>query len=145
MRTLGRVEWLYVATGFGLQGSLVAYFALRTWAFDAALQVGWVIYALALPALAVSAVLVRAGRPWFLWVAGVAYGLWAAFGYAVDVAKPVDWRSQVLWPVFLPYVALYLFAQVFYWWPLGQFDRRLWLAYTVLFVVSTSVNIASHG
>ena len=139
------VGWLYVVAAFGIEISLVVFFALRMWAFDTALQVGWIVYALAIPALAVSAVLIRAGRPASFWLAGVFYAAWAVFGYLVDVANPIDWRSPILWQVLLPYVALYLAAQMLYWWPLGRIDRRLWLAFAVLFVISTVLNIASHG
>jgi hypothetical protein len=33
---------------------------------------------------------------------------------------------------------------MFYWWPLARIDRRLWLAYAVLFVASTWLNAISH-
>jgi hypothetical protein len=102
------------------------------------------VYALAIPVLVVSVVLLRAGRPWYEWVAGFVYTLWAAFGYLVDYASPVEWRSPILWPVFVPYVGLYLAAQMLYWWPLGRIDRRLWVAYAVLFVIGTALNLASH-
>jgi hypothetical protein len=142
--TLGNFDWLYVVSGFGIQVTLVAFFALRTWAFETALEVGWIVYALAAPAVVVSIILVRARRPWYLWIAGFAYAAWSVFGYAVDIANPIDWRTPIVWPVLLPYVSLYLAAQMFYWWPLGRFDRRLWLVFAVLFVISTALNVASH-
>lgn len=139
------VDRLYVVAAFGIEASLVVFFALRMWAFDTALQVGWIVYALAVPALGISIALIRAGRPASFWFAGVAYAAWAVVGYIVDVANPIDWRQPILWQVFVPYVALYLAAQMFYWWPLGRIDRRLWIVFTVLFVISTVLNIASHA
>jgi hypothetical protein len=138
------IDRLYVVTAFTIQLALVAHFALRTWAFDSAVQVGWVVYALAIPVLVVSTVLLRAGQPWYEWAAGYVYALWAAFGYLVDYASPVEWRSPIVWPVFLPYVGMYLAAQMLYWWPLARFDRRLWVAYAALFAISTGLNLASH-
>ena len=70
---------------------------------------------------------------------------WAAFGFYVDIANPVEWRSPILVPVFAPYVALYLAATMFYWWPLGRIRRGLWFAYAVLFAIGTAFNLASHG
>ena len=108
------------------------------------LAAGWIVYALAIPALAVSIHLMRAGRPWFVWLAGFLYGAWAVFGYLVDVARPLEWRSPILWPVFLPYVLLYLSSLMFYWWPLATIRRPLWFVYAVLFLVSTVLNVSSH-
>ena len=66
------------------------------------------------------------------------------FVHVVDIAQPVAWRSPIHWPVFLPYVGLYLFAQCFYWFPVGALNRRLWFIYGSMFVVSTILNLASH-
>ena len=43
-----------------------------------------------------------------------------------------------------PYVTLYLSTVMFYWWPLGLIDRRLWFAFLALFIISTILNITSH-
>jgi hypothetical protein len=53
-----------------------------------------------------------------------------------------------VWSVLVPYVVLYLVAQVSYWWPLGRlgrFARPLWFSYLILFALSTILNLASHG
>jgi len=145
---LGRSDVLFAGTALLIQFVLVVFFALRTWFFDTAMELGWVVYALAVPAVLVSLVLIRSGRPWYLWIAGFLYAVWAAFGYYIDVASPVEWRAPILWPVLVPYVVLYLGAQMFYWFPLGRLGplgRRLWFVFAVLFVVSTGLNLASHG
>ena len=123
---------------------LVIFFALRTWNLTAALRVGWIVYALAIPAVAVSILLMRAGRPWFVWLAGFLYGAWAVFGYLVDMARPLEWRLPLLWPVFLPYVLLYMSSLMFYWWPLATIQRPLWFVYAGLFLVSPVLNVSSH-
>ena len=144
MTTMNRTDRLFVFAAFLIQVVLVIFFALRTWTLTAALRLGWIVYALAIPALAVSIHLMRAGRPWFVWLAGFLYGAWAVFGYLVDVARPLEWRSPILWPVFLPYVLLYLSSLMFYWWPLATIRRPLWFVYAVLFLVSTVLNVSSH-
>ncbi|MCB9135504.1 MAG: hypothetical protein H6636_08760 [Anaerolineales bacterium] len=70
---------------------------------------------------------------------------WAVFGYVVDIAHPVEWRSPIFWPVFLPYVLLYMATLMFYWWPLAIIQRPLWYVYAGLFLVSTYLNVSSHG
>lgn len=136
---------LFVFTAFFIQIVLLVYFAIRKWDFDLAMQWGWLVYALALPAVIVSLVLLIAGKPWYLWAAGFLYVVWAIFGYVVDIARPIAWRSPVYLPVLLPYVLLYLASQMFYWWPLGTIQRSLWFIYAVLFVVSTIFNVSSHA
>lgn len=142
---MDRYENLFIVTAFSIQIALLIHFAIRKWNFNLALRWGWPIYALALPAVIVSLVLMIAGRPWHFWLAGLLYAAWAALGYTVDIARPVSWRSPIYPPVFVPYVLLYLAGLMFYWWPLGAIQRPLWLVYAVLFVISTVLNISSHG
>jgi len=139
-----RYDRLYVFTAFFVQIVLLVFFALRKWAFDTAMQIGWVVYALAVPAVIVSLVLLIGRKPWHLWLAGFLYAAWAIVGYTVDRARPVEWRSPILWPVFIPYVLLYLSSLMTYWWPLGKTRRPLWFIYAALFVASTILNVTSH-
>lgn len=140
---------LFVLTSFLIQISLLLYFALRKWDFERAMAWGWIVYALALPAVIVSVVLLNGGKPWYLWLAGFLYTAWAIVGYVADIARPVEWRpvewrSPILWPVFIPYVLLYLASQMFYWWPLATIWKPLWYVYAVLFLISTLLNLTSH-
>ena len=135
---------LFVAFSLGLQVVLVIFFALRTWDFPAALQVGWLVYALGLPAVVLSVVLSRAGKAWSLVAAGLLFGLWAAVGTVVDLVHPIAWRSPIAWPVFVPYVFLYTASQMFYWWPLLRIHRPSWLVFTALYIASTFLNVTSH-
>ena len=144
MSDLDRFDNLFVFTAFFIQIVLLIFFALRKWMFDTAMQVGWIVYALAVPALIISVLLLMNGKSWFLWLGGFLYTTWAILGYIVDVARPVAWRSPVYWPVFIPYVLLYLSTMMFYWFPLGSLSRPLWFVYAVLFVISTILNITSH-
>ncbi len=138
-------EKLYVWTSFIIQVLLIVYFALRKWNFDFAMRWGWAIYALALPAIIVSVVLIMGGKPWYLWIAGFLYAAWAGFGYYVDIGHPIEWRSPVYLPVMIPYILFYLTSLMFYWWPLAAIYRPFWIVYTALYVVSTFLNITSHS
>jgi hypothetical protein len=144
MSGLDRHDRLFVSAAFSIQIVLLVFFALRKWKFDAAIQYGWIIFALAVPAVIVSLVLLIGGKSWYFWLAGFLYAAWSIFGYIVDIARPVEWRSPINWPIFIPYVLLYASSLMFYWWPLGNIQRPLWFIYAVLFVISTILNISSH-
>jgi len=144
MSGLDRFDNLFVVTAFFIQIVLLIFFALRKWMFETAMQVGWIVYALAVPALIISVLLLMNGKSWYFWLGGFLYTAWAVLGYIVDVARPVAWRSPAYWPVFIPYVFLYLSTMMFYWFPVGNVYRPLWFVYAVLFVISTILNISSH-
>lgn len=141
---MDRYDKLFIFTAFFIQIVLLVYFAVRKWNFNLALRWGWLVYALAVPAVIVSVALLVNGKPWYLWLAGFLYLGWAVLGYAVDTVFAVQWRSPIYLPVFLPYVFLYLASLMFYWWPLATIERPLWYFYAVLFVISTILNISSH-
>jgi hypothetical protein len=108
------------------------------------MQIGWLVYALAVPAVVVSGVLIKGHKAWYLWTAGLLFALWAGFGIVVDIIHPVEWRSPILWPVFVPYVLGYTISQMFYWWPLLKVNRPSWFIWGVLYGVSTFLNVTSH-
>jgi hypothetical protein len=139
-----KLEVLFVATAFLFQIVLIIHFALRRWNFDLIVRYGWIVYALSVPAAAVSTILLLGGKPWSLWASGFIYLIWAIFGSVVEYVKGVQWRNPIRWPVFGPYVFLYLATIMFYWWPLGLVGRPLWYVYAVLFIVSTILNVTSH-
>jgi len=145
MPALDRSLRLFVITSLVIQATLVIFFALRKWDFPLAMAVGWVVYALAVPAVAVSVILIRAQRPWYLWIAGLLYGLWAILGVLVDNVLRVQWRAPILSSVFVPYLLLYIGSMMFYWWPLARIHRPSWFIYTLLYILSTLLNVMSHG
>jgi hypothetical protein len=138
------LDRLFVVAAFLIQLVLLTYFIFRKLSFRMALSWGWIVYALAVPALIVSILLLRAGKPYTFWLGGLLFTAWAILGYFVDIARPVDWRSPPFLPVFIPYVLLYLGAQVFYWFPVGILQRGFWYLYAGLFVASTYFNLSSH-
>ncbi|MBG6058766.1 hypothetical protein RCH16_001763 [Cryobacterium sp. MP_M5] len=134
----------YVVAALLFQMLLVAHFALRRWRFDVAVRYGWIVYALGIPAAALSVLLLAGGAPRWQWTGGFLYLAWAAFGFVVEYVRQIEWRSPVRWPVFVPYLALYLATSMFYWWPLARVGLWAWLAGAVLFVAATVLNVTSH-
>ena len=138
-------EILFVVWAFAFQAILIAHFALRKWSFERYThRYGWLVYAMSIPALAVSVLLLLGGMPWSLWLGGFIYLVWAVFGYLVEYVKGIQWRNPPRWSILGPYVVLYLATIMFYWWPLGLISRPLWYLYGLLFLVSTVLNLTSH-
>jgi hypothetical protein len=138
------LEILFVAIAFLFQIVLIVHFALRKWRFDLALRYGWIVYALSMPAAAVSVFLLIFGAAWSQYLGGFLYLVWATYGFTVEYVRRIKWRSPIRWPVFGPYVVLYLTTIIFYWWPLGLISRPLWYVYAGLFIISTILNATSH-
>ena len=138
------LEILFVVSAFLFQIILIVHFALRKWHFDLAIRYGPVVYALSLPAAAVSVLLLLSDKPWAFWLGGFIYLIWAVFGYTVEYVKRLEWRNPIRWSIGGPYVSLYLAAVMFYWWPLALLRKPLWYMYAVLFIASTILNLTSH-
>ena len=156
MDGLDNLEILFVASALLFQIVLIIHFALRKWRFNLAMRYGWIVYGLSIPAAAVSVLLALNGKAWSLrmeervllhssaWLGGFIYPIWAIFGYTVEYIRKTKWRDPIRWPIFGPYVTLYLATVMFYWWPLALISKPLWYVYAVLFIVSTVLNVTSH-
>lgn len=145
MRELDNWDKLFVGWAFFVQIVLIVHFALRKRFFESyTMKFGWLVYALAIPAAAISVVLLVQGKSWSFWLGGFLFLIYAAFGYWIDYVKGIQWRNPLRVSVMVPYVLLYLSTVMFYWWPLGLLSRPLWIAYAVLFVLSTVLNVTSH-
>ncbi len=144
MLGLDMLDTLFVLFAFLIQIVLIIHFALRRWAFGTAMRYGWIVYALGIPAAALSMAQFVAGEPWYLWLGGLLFAIFGAFGFVVEYILHIEWRDPLYPPVFVPYIALYLGAICFYWWPLGTLDSVLWYLYTGLFLISTLLNALSH-
>jgi len=141
---LDNLQILFVISAFLFQIVLIIHFALRKWHFDLAIRYGWIVYALSIPAAAVSVFLLLGGMAWSLWLSGILYLIWAIYGFTVEYVKRIEWRKPILWPIFGPYVFLYLATSMFYWFPLGLISKPLVYVYAVLYIVSTILNVISH-
>lgn len=140
----GTATIAFAAFGIASQAVLVLYFAARRWRPGAAERHGWIAYAFAELGLPLGAWLMLGGQSWRLYAGPVLLAVWAALGAAVDLWRRIEWRDPIRWSVFVPYVALYFWAQMFLWWPLWDLWRAAWLAFLVLFIVSTVLNIWGH-
>jgi hypothetical protein len=126
------------------QAVLILHFALRKLRFDSAMRYGPLVYALSVPAAAISVVLLVGGKVWSLWLGGFIFLVWAVFGYWIEYVWKVDWGDSMRWSILGPYVCLYLATVMFYWWPLALLSKPLWYGYALLFVISTIWNVTSH-
>jgi hypothetical protein len=144
MNAIDNLDILFIVFGLLFQIVLIIHFAFRRWAFHIAKQYGPFVYALGIPAFLLSLAQIAAGKPWSLWLGGVLFLVWGIYGYYVEYVRQIEWRDPPYWPVFGPYLTLYLATIMFYWWPLWDLARPLWYVYTVLFVIATILNLASH-
>lgn len=144
MITLNSYEMTYIITAFLFQVALITHFALRKWRFDQAIRYGRVVYALSIPAVAVSIVFIFNHQPWFLWLGGLLYLIWAVYGYWIEYVREIEWRNSLRWSVLVPYITLYLATVMLYWWPVAQIYKPLWYVFTLLFISSTFLNVTSH-
>ena len=145
MSILDNLDKLFIVWAFFFQVVLIVHFALRKHFFESyTIKYGWIVYALCIPAVVISIILLLGGKSWSFWLGGFLYLVYAAFGYWVDYLMKIQWRNPLRLSIMFPYVFLYLSTVMFYWWPLGQLSRPLWFAYAILFVLATILNITSH-
>ena len=145
MSNRDNLDTLFVVWAFFFQIVLIVHFAVRKWFFESyTLKYGWLVYALSIPAVVISVVLLLGGKSWSFWLGGFLFLIHAAYGYWVDYVKRIPWRNPLQLSIVFPYVLLYLSTVMFYWWPLGLLSRPLWIAFGVLFVIGTILNITSH-
>jgi len=136
---------VFVIWAFTFQVILIVHFVVRRLALDIALEYGWIVYTLGLVAAVVSIQQILRGESWSFWLGGFLYLVWAVFGFLVEYQFNISWRTPINWPIFLPFIGLYLATVMFYWWPLGIINKNLWYVYTVLFVIGTWLNVTSHN
>jgi hypothetical protein len=145
MLGLDGLDILFVAWAFFFQIVLIVHFAVRKRLFETyTVKYGWIVYALSIPAVMISIVLLLGGKSWSFWLGGFLFLVYAAYGYWVDYVKQIQFRNPLRWSIVFPYVFLYLATVMFYWWPLNLLSRPLWFVAAALFVVSTILNITSH-
>ena len=144
MSGLDKFDTLFVVWAFILQICLIVLFAIRKTNLDWILRNGWIFYLLCIPALLVSVMMIRGGKPFSFWLAGFIFLVWAILGFTVEYLFIIPWRSPIVYPIFIPYVILYLGTIMFYWFPVGILNRPLWYLYAVLFAVGTYLNVTSH-
>lgn len=143
--SLDKFDRLFVVWAFLFQIIFILHFALRKPFFASyTLKYGWIVYLLCIPAAIISIILLRNGKSWSFWLGGFIFLVYTAFGLWVDYLAKIEFRNPLRLSIVIPYAFLYLATVMFYWWPLALLNRRLWLVYAVLFVISTILNITSH-
>lgn len=144
-KNMDQLDKLFVIWAFVLQLAFIVHFAVRKPLFESyTTKFGWMVYALCIPAALISIILWRGGKSWAFWLGGLLFVAFAAFGYWADYAAQISFRNPFRLSIGAPYVALYLATVMFYWWPMGSLSRQLWIAYGILFVIATILNITSH-
>jgi hypothetical protein len=144
-KTLDNLEKIFVIWAFTFQIVLIIHFAIRKPLFESYTQkYGWVVYALCIPAVIISVILIRGGKNWTFWAGGFIFLVYAIFGFWVDFVAKINFRNPFQPMVGIPYVFLYLATVMFYWWPLWPLSRLLWSVYSVLYVIAMVLNIRSH-
>ncbi|HEY59905.1 MAG TPA: hypothetical protein G4N92_04355 [Anaerolineae bacterium] len=141
---LEKYDALFVVWSFLFQIFLIIHFAVRKWNLYLIMRYGWIFYAFSIAAVVVSFILLLGGKTWSFWLGGFIFFIWANFGFTVEYVMRIEWRDPISWPIFAPYVLLYLATVMFYWWPLALISRPLWYVYAVLFIASTVLNVTSH-
>lgn len=145
MPGLDALDWLFIAWAFLFQIVLIAHFAVRKRFFESyTRRLGWIVYALSVPAAVISVILLLGGKPWSFWLGGFLFLVYGAYGTWVDYVTEIPWRKPARPSILFPYVSLYLATVMFYWWPLGLLSREMWAVYAGLFVLGTVLNITSH-
>ena len=142
---LEKRDTLFVVWAFTFQIVLIIHFAVRKPFFESYTEkFGWIVYALSIPAVVISVILLLGGKSWSFWLGGFLFLIYAVYGYYIDYVKQIPWRNPLDLSIMFPYVTLYLSTVMFYWWPLALISRPLWYAYAALFIISTILNITSH-
>jgi hypothetical protein len=135
---------LFLGFAFLVQILLLLNFAARNWQPELEMRYGWLVYATGILALLLALLSWRSDRPLAQTAAYLIFALWAAFGYYVDIYRAIPWRSPPFWPIFIPYVLLFMAGQFAFWIPLWYLGRGYWWAYTVAYALNTALNIFSH-
>jgi hypothetical protein len=144
-KNIDNLDKLFIVWAFFLQIILIVHFAIRKPLLESyTLKYGWLVYALSIPAVIISVILLRGGKPWSFWLGGFLFTLFAAYGYLIDYVQKIQWRNPLQLGIMFPYVTLYLATIMFYWWPVGILSRPLWFVYMILFAIATILNITSH-
>ena len=145
MKRLDHLDKLFIVWVFFYQTILIIHFALRKRYFESyTKKFGWIVYALGIPAALISLFLLLGGKDWTLWLGGFLCLAYSAYGTTVDYVKQIAWRKPLVKHVMIPYVTLYLSTIMFYWWPLYPFSQMLWIVFSVMYVISTILNLRSH-
>ena len=105
MSDLDNLDKLFIVWAFFFQIVLIVHFAIRKPFFESyTIKFGWIVYALCIPAVVISIILLRGGKSWSFWLGGFLFLIFAVFGYWVDYVAQFPWRNPIqlstslIWP-----------------------------------------------
>jgi hypothetical protein len=109
MGKLDILDKLFIGWAFLFQILLIVHFAIRKPLFESyTVKYGWIIYAMCIPAVVISIVLMRGGKDWTFWLGGFLFLVYAIFGYWVDFVAQIQFRNPLRLSILFPYAFLYL-------------------------------------
>ena len=112
---LDNLDKLFVVWAFLFQVILIIHFAIRKPLMESYTEkFGWIVYALCIPAVIISIILLRGGKSWSFWLGGFLFLIYAVFGYWVDYVAQIPWRNPIQLSIAFPNVFLYLATVMFY-------------------------------
>jgi hypothetical protein len=134
----------FVVFGFVSQLFLVAFFAAHLWRPADEGRLGRLVYGMGIVALVLGAAYLAEGQAWNLVLAFALYAAWSALGVLIDVIRPIEWREPPRLSILVPYATLLTLALLAFWVPLWWVHPLLWIAFAVLYVLHTALNLFSH-
>ena len=134
----------FIVFGFVSQLLLVAFFAAHLFRPADEKYLGRLVYGMGLVALLLGVAFISQGQAWYLVLAFALYAAWSALGAWVDIFRPTRWREPPRLSILVPYAVLLTVALLAFWVPLWWVDRLLWIAFAVLYVAHTGLNVLSH-
>ena len=103
---------------------------------------GYVMIALAVPAVLALVAFWRAGAGWLLWIGPAVYLAFVVLMVVVDYIWSIEFRSPPRYGILVPYLLLLFLSILLMGLPMFRLDRRLWLvtvATTVLLLGSMGI------
>ena len=114
---------------------------VRTGNMDTNHTLGYLMIALAIPAIAAAVAFVRADAGWFHWIGPTVFVAFIILMVVVDYARPVEFRSPMRYDIVVPYLTLFFGSILLMGLPMYSMNRSLWL----VTVVTTVMLLGSMG
>jgi len=90
-------------------------------------MLGYVMAALAVPAIVALAAFLSARAGWQQWIGAAVYIAFIALMLVVEYVWPIEFRSPARFGILVPYLLLFFGAILLMGLPMFRMDRRLWL------------------
>jgi hypothetical protein len=93
---LDSFDTLFILWAYFLEIVLVVHFAIRKPLYETYTRKwGWMVYALSIPGVVVSLILLIEGKSWSFWLGGFLYLIFAGYGFWIDYIKAISWRKPL--------------------------------------------------